>query len=380
MSTTHFYKQLPIVKDFSSLSDDSVYHAVPSDWVLFATDVQNSTIHIENGLYKQINMVGAMSIVSILNINRGIDLPFIFGGDGAFILTPSFLFEEASTALLAVHQLAEQTYGLQLRVGCIKVNELYKANKALDIAKYQVSNEYEQVLVKGEGLDYFDVLLKKDDTYHLKALDNKTYEANLEGLECRWQQIETPKDKTFSLMLKCQEQKDYKLVLQHLENIIGTLDERHPIQTQRLLLSFNDKDLNMEAALKSQKGLSRFCMLLKLKMINALGWILMYFHIGLWGKYKQRIVSTTDVQKFDDMLRMVFSASKEQQTQLRDYLQKAYSNNELVFGLHESKSALMTCLIFERHGKHIHFVDSSDGGYAMAAKEFKQKMKSYHSK
>ena len=28
---------------------------------------------------------------------------------------------------------------------------------------------------------------------------------------------------------------------------------------------------------------------------------------------------------------------------------------------------LMTCLIFERMGSQVHFVDAADGGYAMAA-------------
>jgi len=35
----------------------------------------------------------------------------------------------------------------------------------------------------------------------------------------------------------------------------------------------------------------------------------------------------------------------------------------------------MTCLVFQRHGKQIHFVDSSDGGYAIAAKMMKKMIK-----
>ena len=54
---------------------------------------------------------------------------------------------------------------------------------------------------------------------------------------------------------------------------------------------------------------------------------------------------------------------------------KEYENNNLVYGIHKSNSALMTCLIFQRHGKHIHFVDSSNGGYALASKELKNRLK-----
>ncbi|MEP0899817.1 DUF3095 family protein [Nodosilinea sp. FACHB-13] len=37
--------------------------------------------------------------------------------------------------------------------------------------------------------------------------------------------------------------------------------------------------------------------------------------------------------------------------------------------------ALMTCLVFERSGREVHFVDGADGGYALAAKPLKEKLK-----
>jgi hypothetical protein len=46
----------------------------------------------------------------------------------------------------------------------------------------------------------------------------------------------------------------------------------------------------------------------------------------------------------------------------------------LVYGLHVSKHALMTCLVFDRFGKQVHFVDGSGGGYALAAKQMKEQL------
>ena len=108
---------------------------------------------------------------------------------------------------------------------------------------------------------------------------------------------------------------------------------------------------------------------------NFLGLVLTKYSIGLWGNYKNRIIKTTDTEKFDDMLRMVITTTKKQSLKLENYLQKEYENNNLVYGIHKSNSALMTCLIFQRHGKHIHFVDSSNGGYALASKELKNRLK-----
>jgi hypothetical protein len=45
-----------------------------------------------------------------------------------------------------------------------------------------------------------------------------------------------------------------------------------------------------------------------------------------------------------------------------------------VYGLHTSKTALMTCLVFDRFGKQVHFVDGSNGGYTLAAKQLKTQL------
>jgi hypothetical protein len=36
----------------------------------------------------------------------------------------------------------------------------------------------------------------------------------------------------------------------------------------------------------------------------------------------------------------------------------------------------MTCLVFERNGNQVHFIDGADGGYAIAAKGMKQRINS----
>ena len=81
------------------------------------------------------------------------------------------------------------------------------------------------------------------------------------------------------------------------------------------------------------------------------------------------------ILKFDGLLREVISGTSEQRKVLENYLEKRFKENELVYGIHSSDSALVTCMINNRSGDHYHFIDGSDGGYAMAASKMKEQLK-----
>jgi hypothetical protein len=46
----------------------------------------------------------------------------------------------------------------------------------------------------------------------------------------------------------------------------------------------------------------------------------------------------------------------------------------LFYGIQISDSALMTCMVFDRKDRHLHFVDGASGGYALAAKQMKSQL------
>ena len=92
-----------------------------------------------------------------------------------------------------------------------------------------------------------------------------------------------------------------------------------------------------------------------------------------WGEYRTIVRRTTDSEKFDDMLKMVIASDETSLLRFQNFLEEAYHKGELVYGLHTSDSSIMTCLVFERNGSQVHFVDSTNGGYPMAAKAFKER-------
>ena len=87
------------------------------------------------------------------------------------------------------------------------------------------------------------------------------------------------------------------------------------------------------------------------------------------------LITNTDFRKFDELLRMVISGTRAQQAELREYLQKLHQQKKIVYGIHASPKALVTCLVFHHQNEHIHFLDGTKGGYAMAAVELKQQIK-----
>ena len=61
-------------------------------------------------------------------------------------------------------------------------------------------------------------------------------------------------------------------------------------------------------------------------------------------------------------------------------LEKMRAEGKIKFGMHRSREAIVTCLVEDYNGNHTHFVDGSDGGYAMAAVQLKAQLSERKSK
>ena len=124
----HFYRDLPVISSFAEATEGRLHTDVPGDWWIVIADVISSTKAIEAGAYKNVNTVGVACIAAVVNVDRAIDLPFIFGGDGATFAIPNVLHEPVIIALRAAQKLARESFGLDLRVGLIQVSELIKGH------------------------------------------------------------------------------------------------------------------------------------------------------------------------------------------------------------------------------------------------------------
>ncbi|MBD2178933.1 DUF3095 domain-containing protein [Pseudanabaena sp. FACHB-1998] len=388
-TTESFYADLPILENFADITHDENFYPVPHDWSIIITDIIDSTKAIEVGKYKDINLLGACSIIVILNLVGDLEIPFVFGGDGASLLIPNSYVLEAEQALIAVQNLARDEFNLVLRAGIVPISAI-TSKYEVKIAKLHISNNYNQAILRGGGISYATSLVKDVATTHLYSPKSPSIYAiaDFSGLECRWRDIPTRHEEILSLIVlvtaPSQTQVDniYREVINQIERIYGQDNDCHPVSEENLQLSFQKRNLSSEMKVftNTKNKLKRKLYLWKLRLINLLGLIFMQFNIKVgnfqWGDYKQIVAEATDFKKFDDVLRMVISGRIRQRRKLTEYLEKKFHEGRLVYGFHISDRALMTCLVFERDGRQVHFVDGADGGYTLAAKAMKERMKS----
>jgi len=384
MVTDQFYASLTPCDRFFDLAKAETYRAAPDDWYVLITDIVGSTRAIRSGRYREVNLLGACSIMAVLNAVGPVEIPFTFGGDGASLLVPPPVFTAARDALLAVRRLARESFGLDLRVGIVPISTI-PATHPLKVAKFRVSPTYAQASFMGGGLTYATELIKANPIYRLEASSDHP-PADLSGLECRWQDIPSPHGHTLSLIVLAQTssslsgQDVYRGVIEEINRIYGDSQNYHPVAARSLRLSFNPCRLWAEVRARSpaKQPFPRLAYLAQISLENLLG--ACFMGVGLtvghvdWGHYRQAAAVASDFQKLDDSLRMVIAGRPSQTQALIHYLERELRQGTLVYGLHLSNRALMTCLIFERRDRHIHLIDCADGGYALAAQQLKARL------
>jgi hypothetical protein len=378
-----FFLDLPILTEFNQVSDINNYHQVPDDWSLVITDVQGSTKAIEAGRYKDVNTLGVGSIVAVRNALKGHEIPFVFGGDGATLLIPTALMSEVKPALRGLRTRAKDVFQLGLRVGVVPIKELNELGEPVLLARYRLSEHINLAMFAGNGISVGEKMVKDPENGHRYKVDEDGPSMiSLEGLECRWCPIQNTNGQVVSLMV--QEQKNsqgtYARILEKLNEILEQKDGR-PVGEANMQLQSDITAFNTESSLKT--GLNsgfRFMMeRFKISVITLVGRILLSIKKDFGGfpgsHYLDQVIMNSDFRKFDDTLRMVLDLSLEQIAEIEAYLENEYQQGKIVYGMHNSDSALMTCVIESHEGDHVHFVDGSNGGYAMAAKGMKAQFK-----
>lgn len=389
MSSETFYAGLPVLTSFDAVTEPGNYSPLPADWHVATCDVRNSTLAVQAGNYKHVNTVGASAVTAMLNAAGTLEIPFIFEGDGSAFCVPPRLLEDAKGALVKTQEMAKSSFGLDLRVATVPVTAIRKAGFDILVARVRVSENYIQAVFAGGGMAFADRYMKDPATAPLCEVKPGSVAAkgSLEGLECRWQDIPSRHGETVSVMVRALDPDAakaatvYREVIGKVHEIYGSDEACHPLTPPLLTLTpaLGTRQLGNEVGVRAaDRGpFGKWLYLMRIRWLVLLGWFLMKFGLKTeftdWSLYKGTLMKNTDVRKFNDVYRQILAGKPAQREALDAWLAERYARRELVYGLHVTDRAHMTCLVFNYSGKHLHFIDGADGGLFLAAKQFKER-------
>lgn len=389
--TRYFYRDLAALERFSEAVETRRHAHVPDDWWIVITDVVGSTRAIEAGHYKKVNTVGVACIAALVNVDRSIDIPFVFGGDGATFAVPDILVEPVIAALRGAQRLARTGFSLDLRVGLVRVGDLTRKDFRVDVAKVRLSPHMTQSAFSGRGWNEAERRVKQVDAAGVTMVreSDGAAEANFDGFECRWHGVPSFNGHKLSLLVAGMSADPavnlgtYQAVADKIQAVYGDVANYHPLQPAQLHMAFDPRLLSHEWRVRSadQAWWKRLGYFIRMLLQNLAGVYLFMRNIDTkavrWSLYRQEMVDNSDFRKFDGMLRMVIDGNDAQAAELEQFLESRFRAGLLVYGMYKSREALVTCIVQSYNGNHMHFVDGSDGGYALAARGLKQQLESF---
>ena len=386
--TRWFYRDIVPVESFEDATNGAGQVNLPPDWWVVVTDVIGSTRAIDEGRYKDVNTIGASTIMAILNVDRSIPIPYIFGGDGATLAIPHCMTQRVRSALLGSREMAQQSFGLDLRIALVPVSHLTARGVVTAVGKFRRNAKAMQACFSGAGWSTAENLVKEGlglSKYDVLETETCKPDADFTGFECRWQPITARRDHKLSILVKSLERTAeqnsavYKELLEVIHEIYGDVKDLHPLYANGMKLSANPFKFWGEVRVRTQgkSFLSRVGYTALVSFISIFAFFAFRLKLTTgtfsWGGYREDVIENTDFRKFDGIMKMVVDGTNEQRKQLIHWLDDQEQQGRLIYGLHQSAEAIVTCLVFSHGDEHTHFVDGSDGGYAMAAKQLKQK-------
>jgi hypothetical protein len=381
-----FYASLTEIEDFREVMEVERYALAPSTWLVVITDVVGSTKAIEAGRYKDVNALGVASIVALCNAMRDIELPFVFGGDGATLLVPGSRRVAAERALRGVRALAESAFDLGLRASIVPLADLIAAGHVARVGRFRQSEFTRLAMFSGSAFPIAERWVKDAERGPRYAVSPEGESAaDFDGFECRWQPTKSQRGHTVSLIVRAlaateaARTQTYKNLLHAFDRIVDG-DACHPVKASELALSGWLGDFSVEARVRAQGtiGPAYAAARRSARKQTFVGRLLAASGMAVGGfdgkHYKHELVRNCDYRKFDDTLRMVVDLNVAEIYRLESRLSAEHRAGRLAYGLHRSSAALITCLVRSYTGDHLHFVDGADGGYALAASELKAQL------
>ncbi len=368
--------RFPTVDNFGDVLDAKNYAAVPDDWQVAVGDVVRSTPAIAAGRYKDVNLAGAAVIAAIVNACAE-DLPFAFGGDGSVVLVPPEKSTTACAALRAVQNTGRSVLDLDLRCALVPVKAVRAAGRDVRLAYQDLGRGRRLAMISGGGIEQAEALSKTEGGSGFAiGQTGAAGEPDLAGLSCRWQPLKTTNGVMLSIIIRADEDSTtlgpaYRAVYDRVQR--ATAHDVCPVAVSALKMRWPPRGMSIERAFTNETR--------KIAMQSFFQYLSTVTGVTIGGydgrAYAASLPAHSDYRKFADSLRMVIDCTASEADAIESILVESRRAGLIDFGIHRADSALLTCFVQTTNDTgHVHFVDGSDGGYAMAAQGLKDQIAS----
>ena len=360
------------VTNFRDALDAKNYAPVPDDWQIAVGDVVGSTPAIAAGRYKDVNLAGAAVIAAIVNA-CGEDLPYAFGGDGSVVLVPPEKAVTTQQALCAVQSTGRGVLDLDLRCALVPVRAVRAAGRDVRLAYQDLGRGRRLAMISGGGIEQAEVMSKIGSDFVLAA-SNVATEPDLTGLSCRWQPLKTANGVMLSIIIRARQDAAalvpaYRDLYESVQKT--TARDLCPVALSALKMRWPPRGVAFERAFGGETR--------KIMMQSFFQYVSTISGITIGGydgqAYAASLPTHSDYRKFADSLRMVIDCSVDEANAIESILSESQQAGIIDFGIHRADAALLTCFVQTTNDAgHVHFVDGSNGGYAMAAQTLKDRL------
>jgi len=378
-NTDQFYAQLPTncIALGDLLHQEALFRHLPPDWVVIVAAIVNSDFSTSPATAQHINLVTTGCIASIINVAslHDISVPFFVAGDYATVIVPDCIAKESLHALRLFRRNAYENFKIMLRTKRVDVAEVYAKGHKISIAKFQSTSAYDIPIILGNGIDFAQHITRQSGE---EIGDDKDEQPDLTGLKCRWNQIPPPssKEEIVTLLVVCRrvegQARVFRQILETLDKIYGLFSFRRPLIFESLKPTSKLEQVKDELKAKMSE-------ISILSLLNT--WILFlrdffFFKTNAGKEYLKKLVEMANTLTIDGKINTIFSGSTAQRDELIRSLDRLERSGEIFYGIHVSKSTVLTCYVPKSHN-HFHFVDGQDGGNVHAFLMLSDKMAAF---
>lgn len=373
------YEGVAYIDRFADVLDEARYVPIPDDWFVALSDVVRSTAAIEQGRYRAVNFAGAAAITAVRNALPGVDVPFVFGGDGASLLVRP---EDRGTVEAVLSQTVTwvgEALNLDLRAALIPISAVRAAGRDLRVARYRASVQVDYAMFSGGGLAWAEAAMKRG-LYSVPPAPRGA-RPDLTGLSCRFAPVPASEGIVLSLIVVPCPNVDRTSLHTVLSDLIEAVEASpamgRPLPEQGPRMRPPWAGLGTEA--RAAGPLAGSLALRSALLFTKRCWSFALFRSGLPvgpfspRAYGRELAANADFRKYDDGLRLTVACPSATVDAIETQLAAAMRAGLVRYGLHKQDSAIVTCISpSPLSADHLHFVDGASGGYACAALQLKR--------